>query len=84
MEPLPSFFQSSRGLRQEDLLSPYLFVIGMEALNCLLKTEVCEGFLSPHKVQGRGGEGIHVSHLMFADDTLIFCEAREEQITFLR
>ena len=72
------FFQSSRDLRQGDPLSPYLFVIVMEAFSCLLKRAVSGGFLSPCSVQGRRGEGVQVSHLLFADDTLIFCEAREE------
>ena len=69
------FFQSSMGLRQGNPLSPYLLVIAMEALSCLLKRAVCGGFLSACQVQGRGGEGVKVSHLLFTDDTLIFCEA---------
>ena len=52
------FFKSSRGLRQGEPLSPYLFVIAMEALSYLLKRAVCGGFLSPCKVWGKGGERV--------------------------
>ena len=37
-------FQSSKGLRQGDPLLPYLFVIAMEAFNCLLKRAMHGGF----------------------------------------
>ncbi|KAL6313847.1 hypothetical protein AAG906_010266 [Vitis piasezkii] len=37
------FFQSSRSLRQEDPLPPYLFVVAMEALNCLSKRAISGG-----------------------------------------
>ena len=77
-----SFFQSSR-VRQGDPSSSYLFVIGMEALSRLLLKAWDDGFILGFKVEGRGGGGEETSHLLFADDTIVFCEASEEQLTFL-
>ena len=51
------FFQSSRGLRQGDPISPYLFVIGMEALGMLVQRAVEGNFLYGSRVTIRGGEG---------------------------
>ena len=78
------FFQSSRGLRQGDPLSPYLFVIGMEALSCLLKRDVEGNFISGCRFGGRDGGEIVVSHLLYFDDTIIFCEANPEQLMYLK
>ena len=67
------FFRSSRGLRQGDPLSPYLFVIEMEALSCLIAKAVEGGFLFGCRIGGREGDGLTVSHLLYADDTILFC-----------
>ena len=77
------FFQSSRGLRQGDPLSPYLFVIVMEAFSCLLRRAISGGFLSGWRARGRSEEGILISHLLFADDMLVFCEESLDQMTYL-
>jgi hypothetical protein len=67
------FFSSSRGLRQGDRLSPLLFVIVMEALSQLFSITVQRGFLFGFSV-GSGNNGvINISHMLFADDTLVFC-----------
>ncbi|RVW38193.1 LINE-1 reverse transcriptase-like [Vitis vinifera] len=77
------FFQSSRGLRQGDLLSPYLFVIAMEVFSCLLRRAISGGYLFGWRVRGKSGERILILHLLFADDTLVFCEASQDQMTYL-
>ncbi|KAL3820475.1 hypothetical protein ACJIZ3_006380 [Penstemon smallii] len=64
-----------RGIRQGDPLSPYLFLFCAESLSALICQEERRGHLEGISIC-RGAP--RVSHLLFADDTLIMCQATEE------
>lgn len=68
-------FQPSRGIRQGDPISPYLFLLCGEGLSCLFR-RIGSSFLA------KGIRvGIHapwISHLLFADDCLVFTQASEQ------
>uniref|UniRef100_A0A2N9IC54 Reverse transcriptase domain-containing protein n=1 Tax=Fagus sylvatica TaxID=28930 RepID=A0A2N9IC54_FAGSY len=76
------FFASSRGLRQGDPLSLLLFLIVIEALSRLLARAHDGGYISRFNV-GRVNH-ISISHLLFADDTLILCGAARDQLCHLK
>ena len=69
---LIGFFISSKELRQGDPLSPYLFVLGMEAFSVLIERVIFESFLAGYKITNRNGEEEKITHLLLADDTLVF------------
>ena len=62
----------SRGNRQVDPLSPYLFLLCAEGLFALIQSAVDRGQMEGVKIC-RGGP--RLSHLFFADDSLIFYNA---------
>ncbi len=77
------FFPSSIGVRQGDLLSLLLFVIVMEALGRLIEKTIGAGLLSGFSVNKAVDDPLMISHLLFTDDTLIFCEVVPEHLTHL-
>ena len=46
----------------------------MEAFSSLISRAEEKRFMRGFKVMGRRGEGVSVTHLLFSDDTLLFCE----------
>jgi hypothetical protein len=81
---LSGFFNSTRGLREGDPLSPLLFVVVMEALSRMLIAAMDQGNLRVFSVGPRDFDALVVNHLLFAVDTLIFCGTQAEQIRHLR
>ncbi|RVW49859.1 putative mitochondrial protein [Vitis vinifera] len=77
------FFSSTKGLRQGDPLSPYLFIMGMEVLSVLITRAAEGGFIKGCRIWRDREQAVKVTHLLFADDTIIFCEAKKEALLHL-
>ena len=73
---LSDSFAPSRGLRQGDPLSPFLFLFVADALDTILKHEIAANRLTPLRVCAQAPG---ISHLLFADDTLLFFRANGEE-----
>ena len=62
----------TRGIRQGDPISPYLFFLCGEGLSTMLKQAENRGSINGVSVCRRAPR---ISHLLFADDSLVFCKA---------
>ncbi|XP_015387797.1 uncharacterized protein LOC107177830 [Citrus sinensis] len=70
-----------RGLRQEDPLSPYLFILCAEGLSSLIRRKKRDGLLPGVKIT-RGA--LTVSHLFFADDNFFFFRANINEASLIK
>jgi len=62
----------SRGIRQGDPISPYLFLLCAEALSALLSKAERTGAITGVPTSFKGPR---LNHLFFADDSMLFCKA---------
>ncbi|GKC53887.1 putative RNA-directed DNA polymerase, eukaryota, reverse transcriptase zinc-binding domain protein [Tanacetum coccineum] len=70
-DSLTKEFKFEKGLRQGDPLSPFLFLIAIEALNVALLQARSNNIFHGTKVEK---DNIHISHIQFVDDALIIGE----------
>ena len=71
----------SRGLKQGDPLSPYLFLLCAEGFSALINDATRNNQLHGISIC-RGAP--KVSHLFFADDSLLFCKANGNECNKLK
>ncbi|WJZ92594.1 hypothetical protein VitviT2T_011580 [Vitis vinifera] len=73
--------KASRGLRQGDPLSSFLFTLVADVLSRMLLRAEERNMLEGFRV---GRNRTRVSHLQFADDTIFFSNTREEDLQTLK
>ncbi|MCI32812.1 LINE-1 reverse transcriptase like, partial [Trifolium medium] len=77
-------FEMGRGLRQGDPLSPFMFLIAAKGLNVMLKASVATCLFKGNQVGSEATSVVHLSHMQFADDTLIMGAKSWANICVLR
>ncbi|CAA7029125.1 unnamed protein product [Microthlaspi erraticum] len=70
----------TRGIRQGDPLSPYLFIICTEMLARMLQKAERDQRISGIRVARNAPA---VTHLMFADDSMFYCKSSDEELEHL-
>lgn len=75
------FFPATTGLRQGDPLSPLLFILIADSWSRILRMAENKGLLKGFQV---GFDKVNVSHLQFANDTLIYLEGEENNVKVLK
>ena len=66
----------TRGIRQGDPLSPFMLLLCIEGLNGMIKKAERDGGIQGFSLCRRGPK---LTHLLFADDYLLFCRATMDE-----
>ncbi|OMP05267.1 reverse transcriptase [Corchorus capsularis] len=74
-------FQPSRGIRQGDPLSPYIFIICIEYLSLLIRDKFDKGHWRTFKISRSGPP---ITHLFFADDLILCAKATLRNCILIR
>jgi hypothetical protein len=74
-------FNIQRGLKQGDPLAPFLFLMVAEGFGGLMKKAVEDNVFKGFSC---GGDGMVISHLQYADDTLCIGEASVQNLWVLK
>ena len=69
-------FHPTRGIRQGDPLSPFVFLLCTEGLNGLIKKAERNGDIHGFSLCRRGPK---LTHLLFVNDSLLLCRATMEE-----
>ena len=78
------FFGNSRVPCQGHPLSPLLFLLVLEVLTRMLKRTEEGRFIRGFQVGINVPVGLSVPHLLFANETILFCDASREQLLYIR
>ena len=73
-------FNPTRGIRQGDPLSPYLFILCQDVLSRLIERKFSNGALCGVKMNVNGPA---FTHVMYADDIMLFAKANCREISQL-
>ena len=70
------FIRPSRGIRQRDPPSPFLFLLCTEGLHGLLTQSTSRGDINGFSLSRRSPP---LTHILFVDDGLLFCRSNTEE-----
>ena len=71
----------TRGIRQGNPLSPYLFLLCSEGLNRMLQQAATNKSINGYSLCKNGPR---ITHLFFVDDSLLFCRSRMEDLQVIQ